>query len=51
MDQDEKLGSSKVEKLNEEFGRNRAIFVICDVTKGSEFDGLYNIKIEDLKKY
>lgn len=41
LDLDESIGKAQAEKLNEEFGRNRATFAKCDVTKGSEFDGEY----------
>lgn len=35
------LGEQAVETLNNEFGRKRAVFLHCDVTNNSEFDGKY----------
>lgn len=40
MDVEESIGKSIVDKLNLEFGKNRTIFLQCDVTKNSEFDGI-----------
>lgn len=39
MDVEESKGQSIVEKLNSEFGQKRTVFLQCDVTKNSEFDG------------
>jgi len=35
------LGERAVDNLNNEFGRKRAVFLRCDVTNNSEFDGKY----------
>lgn len=35
------FGEQAVESLNNEFGRKRAVFLRCDVTNNSEFDGKY----------
>lgn len=45
LDMNETIGISQADRLNDEFGRNRATFTKCDVTKGSEFDGEYVYKI------
>lgn len=37
----QRLGEQAVETLNNEFGRKRAVFLRCDVTNNSEFDGKY----------
>lgn len=37
----ESLGEQAVESLNSEFGRKRAVFLSCDVTNNSKFDGKY----------
>jgi len=44
------LGEQAVESLNNEFGRKRAVFLRCDVTNNSEFDGkhitsLYHVNL------
>lgn len=39
VDIQETEGEAIAEKLNSEFGKKRAIFLPCDVTKNSEFDG------------
>jgi hypothetical protein len=40
FDLNETIGKPQADKLNEEFGRNRTIFMKCDITKSLEFDGL-----------
>lgn len=37
----ESPGKQAVESLNREFGRKRAVFLYCDVTVNSKFDGKY----------
>jgi len=39
------LGERAVDSLNNEFGRKRAVFLRCDVTNNSEFDGKYIISL------
>lgn len=34
-------GKHAMDTLNEEFGRNRAVFFQCDMANNSEFDGDY----------
>ncbi|KAL6444259.1 hypothetical protein ACFW04_001872 [Cataglyphis niger] len=41
IDIQQSLGEQAVENLNNEFGRKRAIFLHCDMTNNSEFDGEY----------
>lgn len=44
IDSRQSPGEQVVENLNNEFGRKRAIFLHCDVTNNSEFDGKYIYK-------
>ncbi|XP_014230898.1 15-hydroxyprostaglandin dehydrogenase [NAD(+)]-like [Trichogramma pretiosum] len=48
IDQHDSLCKSQLEQLNEEFGRNRAAFVGCDLTKGSEFDNVFKESVKEL---
>jgi len=48
IDVDETIGRAQTDSLNEEFGRNRASFVRCDITKGSEFDVVFKEAITSL---
>ncbi|XP_058807640.1 uncharacterized protein LOC131673567 [Phymastichus coffea] len=48
VDLDAASGESQAEKLNEEFGRNRASFLGCDVTKGPEFDSIFRQAVGEL---
>ncbi|KAJ8686338.1 hypothetical protein QAD02_022132 [Eretmocerus hayati] len=41
VDADNDVGPLQVDKLNEEFGRNRATFIKVDVTKNSDFDAFF----------
>ncbi|OXU17447.1 hypothetical protein TSAR_016929 [Trichomalopsis sarcophagae] len=48
IDMNETLGRAQADRLNEEFGRNRATFTKCDVTKGSEFDACFKDAVNTL---
>lgn len=41
LDAQETAGELAAQKLNLEFGKNRALFMKCDVSRSSEFDGPY----------
>lgn len=41
IDNREKEGTGAMERLNFEFGRNRAYFLHCDVTRSADFNGSY----------
>lgn len=42
LDLADSKGEESVEKLNKEFGKNRAIFIICDVTNRQQFKGNFS---------
>lgn len=41
IDLRQSIGEEAAEKLNQEFGRKRAVFLHCDVTNNTEYDGKY----------
>ncbi|XP_011496896.1 PREDICTED: 15-hydroxyprostaglandin dehydrogenase [NAD(+)]-like [Ceratosolen solmsi marchali] len=48
FDLNEAVGKLQANKLNEEFGRDRMIFIKCDITKSSEFDVIFKEAINIL---
>ena len=52
LDIRESTGQSAADQLNAEFGQKRAVFIPCNVTKNSEFDGeFFGFYYRSLQKF